>query len=65
MDSNLKIRAPNIASQNIVDKYPNFCPLNFRCDPKIGILPKLSFVEQELHKFVLMGDLTPDFASNL
>ena len=28
-------RAPNVASQNIGDKYPKFCPLNFGYDPKI------------------------------
>ena len=32
---------PKFASKNISDKYPNFCPPNFRYDPKIGTFPQL------------------------
>ena len=35
--SEVLVGAPNFASKNISDKYPKFCPLNFRYDPKIGI----------------------------
>ena len=31
------VGAPNFSSENIGDKYPKFCPLNFRFDPIIGI----------------------------
>ena len=34
--SGILVGAPNFASKNISDKYPEFCPLNFRYDPKIG-----------------------------
>ena len=34
--SDILAGAPNFASKNINDKYPKFCPLNFRYDPKIG-----------------------------
>ena len=38
--------------QNIGDKYPKFCPPNFRFDPKIGIFSQLSrLVITELPKF--------------
>ena len=33
--------APNFASKNKGDKYPKFCPLNFRYDPRIGIPSQL------------------------
>ena len=36
-ESEILVGAPNFASKNISDKYPKFCPLNFRYDPKIGI----------------------------
>ena len=35
--SEILVGAPNFASKNLGDKYPKFCPLNFRFDPKIGI----------------------------
>ena len=31
--------APNFASKKINDKYPKFCPLDFRYDPKLGLFP--------------------------
>ena len=31
--SEIRVRAPNFASKNIGDKYPKFCPLNFRYNP--------------------------------
>ena len=34
-ESEILVGAPNFASKNISDKYPKFCPLNFRYDPKI------------------------------
>ena len=37
--SEIVVGAPTCASKNIGDKYPKFCPLNFRFDPKIGISP--------------------------
>ena len=51
--------APNFASKNVGDKYPKFCPLNFRFDPKIGIFPQLlRLVTTELPKFFLLfGEL--------
>ena len=36
--SEIRVGSPNFASKNIGDNYPKFCPLNFRYDPKIGIL---------------------------
>ena len=35
------VGAPNFTSKNINDKYPKFCPLNFRYDPKIGTFSQL------------------------
>ena len=32
--SEIHVGAPNIASKNIGDRYPKFCPLNFRYNPK-------------------------------
>ena len=51
--------APNFTSKNIGDKYPKFCPLNFRYDPKIGIFSQLlRLVVTELPKFFLLfGEL--------
>ena len=51
--------APNFASKNINDKYPKFCPLNFRYDPKIGTFSQLlRLVVTELPKFfLLVGEL--------
>ena len=37
--SEILVGAPNFASKNISDKYPKFCPLNFRYDPKIETFP--------------------------
>ena len=37
--SEILVGAPNFASKNISDKYPKFCPLDFRYDPKIGTFP--------------------------
>ena len=37
--SEILVEAPNFASKNVSDKYPKFCPLNFRYDPKIGTFP--------------------------
>ena len=57
--SEIHVRAPNFAFKNIGDKYPKFCPLNFRYDPKIGILSQLlRLVVTELVKFsLLFGEL--------
>ena len=57
--SEILVGAPNFASKNVDDKYPKFCPLNFRFDPKIGILPQLlRLVITELPKFFfLFGEL--------
>ena len=37
--SEILVGAPNFSSKNINDKYPKFCLLNFRYDPKIGTFP--------------------------
>ena len=57
--SEILVGAPNFASKNIGDKYPKFCPLNFRFDPKIGIFPQLlRLVITEVPKFFLLfGEL--------
>ena len=52
--SEILVGAPNFASKNINDKYPKFCPLNFRCDPKIGTFSQLvRLVVTKLPKFFL------------
>ena len=69
--SEILVGAPNFASKNINDKYPKFCPLNFRYDPKIGTFSQLlRLVVTELPKFsLLFGELDrtlpPNFASKL
>ena len=57
--SEFRVGAPNFAHKNIGDKHPKFCPLNFRYDPKIGILSQLLRpLVTELPKFSpLFGDL--------
>ena len=57
--SEILVVAPNFASKNISDKYPKFCPLNFKYDPKIGIFSQLlRLVVTELPKFFLLfGEL--------
>ena len=57
--SEILVGAPNLASKNISDKYPKFCPLNFRYDPKIGTFSQLlRLVVTELLKFfLLIGEL--------
>ena len=53
--SEILVGAPNFASKNINDKYPKFCPLNFRYDPKIGTFSQLlRLVVAELPKFFLL-----------
>ena len=61
--SEIPVGAPNFASKNLGDKYPKFCPLNFRFDPKIGIFPQLlRLVITELPKFFLLfGELGQTF----
>ena len=55
--SEILVGAPNFASKNISDKYPKFCPLNFRYNPKIGIFSQLlRLVVTELPKFFLLFD---------
>ena len=57
--SEILVGAPNFPSKNINDKYPKFCPLNFRYDPKLGLFPNfLRLVVTELPKFfLLVGEL--------
>ena len=57
--SEILVGAPNFASKNINDKYPTFCPLNIRYDPKIGTSSQfLRLVVTELPKFFfLVGEL--------
>ena len=59
--SEILVGAPNFASKTINDKYPKFCYLNFRYDPKIGTFPQLLRpVVTELPKlFLLFGGLGP------
>ena len=53
--SEILVGAPNFASKNLDDKYPKFCPLDCRFDPKIGIFPQLlRLVITELPKFFLL-----------
>ena len=53
--SEILVEAPNFASRNVSDKYPKFCPLNFRYDPKIGTFSQLlRLVVIELPKFFLL-----------
>ena len=53
--SEFLVGAPNFASKNVGDKYPKFCPLNFRYYPKIGIFSQiLGLVVTELPKFFLL-----------
>ena len=55
--SEILVGAPNFASKNIGDKYPKFCPLDFRYDPKIKISSQLlRLVVTELLKFFLLFD---------
>ena len=53
------VGAPNFASKNICDKYPKFCLLNLRYDPKLGTFYQLlRLVAAELPKFFLLfGEL--------
>ena len=37
--SQILVEASNFASKSIGNKYPKFCRLNFRYDPKIRIFP--------------------------
>ena len=39
--SEVLVGTPNFASKNIGDRYPKFCPLNLRFDPKIRIFSQL------------------------
>ena len=57
--SEILVGAPNCASKNISDKYPKFCPLNFRYDCKIVTFSQLlRLVVTELPKFFLLfGEL--------
>ena len=57
--SEILVGAPNSVSKNISDKFPKFCPLNFRYDPKIGTFSQpLRLVVLELPKFFLLfGEL--------
>ena len=57
--SEICVRAANFASINVGDKYPKLCTLNFRYDPKIGILSQLlRFVVTKLPKsFLLFREL--------
>ena len=51
--SEILVGAPNFASNNINDKYPKFCPLNFRYDPKTGTFSQLLLLlVTELPKFL-------------
>ena len=64
------VGTPNFAFKNISDKYPKFCPLNFRYDPKIGIFSQLlRLAVTELPSFssylVNLAELAPKFASKL
>ena len=53
--SEIFVEAPNFASKNINDKYPKFCPLNFRYDPKIGTFSQLlRLLVTELPRFFLL-----------
>ena len=53
--SEILVGAPNFASKNMSDKYPKFCPLNFRYDPKIETFSQLlRLVVTELPKFLLL-----------
>ena len=53
--SKILVGAPNFASKVLGEKYPEFCPLNFRFDPKIGIFPQLlHLVITEVPKFFLL-----------
>ena len=69
--SEILVGDPNFASKNLGDKYPKFCPLNFRFDPKIGIFPQLlRLVIRSSQVFPLIWcrtwlDLSPNFASEL
>ena len=50
--SEILVGAPNFASNNINDKYPKCCPLNFRYDPKIETFSQLlRLLVTELPKF--------------
>ena len=57
--SEILVGATNFAYKIIIDKYPKFCPLNFRYDPKIETFSQLlRFVVTELPKFFhLFGEL--------
>ena len=68
--SEILVGAPNFVSNNINDKYPKFCPLNFRYDPKIGTFSQLlRLLVRELPKFFLLwvnlAGPCPNFASKL
>ena len=50
--SEILVGAPNFASKNISDKYPIFCPLNFRYDPRAENFSQLlSLLSQNFPSF--------------
>ena len=61
--SEILVGAQNFASKNIGDKYPKFCPLNFRYDPKIGIFSQFLYlaVTELPNIFLLFGEPCPKF----
>ena len=42
--SEIRVRSPEFASKDIGDKYPKFCPFNFRYDPKICVVDLCKFL---------------------
>ena len=53
--SEILVGAPSFASKNINDKYPRFCSLNLRYDPKIGTFSQLlRLLVTKLPKFFLL-----------
>ena len=57
--SEFRVEVPHFASKNVGNKYPKFCPLNFRHDRKIRIFFQLlHIVVTEIPKFFLLfGEL--------
>ena len=50
--SEIRVRVPNLASKNIGDKYPKFCPLNFRYAESIPQVYRYRFGRKHrFHRF--------------
>ena len=69
--SEIPVGAPNFASKNMGDKYPKFCPLNFRynpkCPPNCDSFPSCGNRTSQIFPLIWWNwlNLAPNFASKL